>query len=63
VLDLFMAKAYAARPKDRAFAIELMRHGYVLVEDAVQMVALMSRCTDEDKRALRTRIRRWALSL
>lgn len=59
VLDLFMAKAAANRDKDREFNIALLRHGYVKLEQALEMVALMP-VDDKGKQDLRARIRRWA---
>lgn len=59
VLDLFMAKAAANRDKDREFNMALLRHGYVKLEAALEMVALMP-VDDKAKRDLRARIRRWA---
>lgn len=59
VLDLFMAKAAANREKDREFDMDLLRHGFVKLEQAIEMVALMP-VDDKAKRDLRARIRRWA---
>lgn len=62
VLDLFMAKAAANRDKDREFDMDLLRHGFVKLEQAIEMVALMP-MDDKAKRDLRARIRRWARML
>lgn len=62
VLDLFMAKAAANRDKDREFDMDLLRHGFVKLEQAIEMVALMP-VDDKAKRDLRARIRRWAKML
>jgi hypothetical protein len=58
VIDLFMAKVAANREKDREFDIALLRYGYVAPDRAIEMVALMP-VGDEQKRAMRARIRRW----
>lgn len=64
VLDLFLAKAVAGRDKDRHFCTELLRHGYVGVEAALQKIPLMGldarENTSVDARMLAARIRRWA---
>lgn len=62
VLDLFMSKAWAGREKDREFCIALLRHEYVQLEAAVQMVAHMP-LAGAQKTNLRARIRRWARQL
>ncbi|MES2631546.1 MAG: DUF6036 family nucleotidyltransferase [Pseudomonadota bacterium] len=62
VLDLFLAKTAANREKDREFNMALMRHGYVSLPRAIEMVALMP-VDDLQKRAMRARIRRWAKML
>lgn len=59
VLDLFMAKAVANRDKDREFDMDLLRHGFVTMERAVEMVDQMP-LDEKAKRDLRARIRRWA---
>ena len=59
VIDLFMAKAAANRDKDREFDMELLRHGFVKLEDALTMVDSMP-VDDKSRRDLRARIRRWA---
>lgn len=59
VIDLFMAKAAANREKDREFNMALLRHGYVTSGQALDTVAQMP-VSDEEKRAMRARIRRWA---
>lgn len=59
VIDLFMAKAVAARDKDRDFDIALLVHGYVSIEMAVSMVDKMPMDTAAKGR-LRARIKRWA---
>lgn len=62
VLDLFMAKAAANRDKDREFNMDLLRHGFVRLEQAIEVVPLMP-VDDKTKRDLRARIRRWARML
>lgn len=62
VLDLFMAKAAANRDKDREFDMALLRHGFVKLDQAIELVALMP-MEDKAKRDLRARIRRWARML
>ena len=62
VIDLFMAKTAANRDKDRVFNLALLRHGYVVSEQAVAMVANMP-VGETQKRAVRARIRRWAKML
>ncbi|MFN9449820.1 MAG: DUF6036 family nucleotidyltransferase [Rubrivivax sp.] len=59
VLDLFMAKAAAAREKDRAFCIALLQHGYVSLAQALTLVPLMP-LDERQQRALKATIRRWA---
>ncbi|HSV36644.1 MAG TPA: DUF6036 family nucleotidyltransferase [Ramlibacter sp.] len=58
VIDLFMAKTAANREKDREFNIALLRYGYVSLDAAIDMVALMP-IDDAQKKAMRARIRRW----
>jgi len=58
VIDLFMAKTAANREKDRDFNLALLRHGYVLAQQALDMVAHMP-VDDTVRRAMRARIRRW----
>lgn len=59
VVDVFMSKTFANREKDREFNMALLRHGYVPVQRAIDMVALMP-IDDKAKRDMRARIRRWA---
>ena len=54
--------AAANRDKDREFDMDLLRHGFVKLEQAIEMVALMP-VDDKAKRDLRARIRRWARML
>lgn len=61
-LDLFMAKAFANRDKDREFDMALLQHGFVSLLPALDMVAQMP-IGDKAKRELRARIRRWARTL
>ncbi len=58
VVDLFLSKAAAGRDKDREFCIALLHHGYLKVEEALDLVAAMPE--EIDQRTLRARIRRWA---
>ncbi|MDL2356648.1 MAG: hypothetical protein QFF03_15455 [Pseudomonadota bacterium] len=62
VLDLFLAKAFANRDKDREFDMALLQHGFVNLVQAVDMVAQMP-VDDTKKRDLRARIRRWSKML
>jgi hypothetical protein len=62
VLDLFLSKACANREKDREFNIALLRHGYVKVERAIEMVAQMP-VDEKGKADMRARIRRWVRML
>jgi hypothetical protein len=59
VADLFMAKAVANRDKDREFDMALLQHGFVKLKTVLTLVDRMP-MTDEQKRSLRARIRRWA---
>ncbi|MGQ0712060.1 MAG: hypothetical protein ACT4NV_20200 [Rhodoferax sp.] len=58
VLDLFLSKAVAGRPKDRAFCIALLRHHYLTAEQAIGMAKLMP--AHVNQRQLAATIRRWA---
>lgn len=62
VIDLFMSKAFANRPKDRDFNMALLQHGYVNLSDALNMVPLMP-VGEQNKRELRARVLRWARAL
>ena len=53
-----MAKTAANREKDREFNMALLRHGYVSVQAAIEMVALMP-VDEAQKKSMRARIRRW----
>ena len=59
VVDLFLAKAFANRDKDREFDMALLQHGFVDFTQAIDMVGQMP-IDDAKKRDLRARIRRWA---
>lgn len=61
VVDLFLAKAAAARDKDRVFCIALLEHGYVKANDALALVTHMP-LSDGDKVRLRARVQRWLKS-
>lgn len=58
-IDLFLSKAWAARAKDRDFCMAMLRHAFVTVAQAVEMVAAMPLEAHEMTR-LRATIRRWA---
>lgn len=58
VLDLFLAKAVAAREKDREFCMALLAYGYVVPAQALALVPTVP-LDDAALRALRARIRRW----
>ena len=58
-IDLFLSKAVANRDKDRQFNMALLAHGFVMEINALQMVSLLP-VSDNEKKALRARIRRWA---
>lgn len=62
VLDLFLSKAAAARPKDQAFCQALIRHGYVSLPDALNLAQTMPLDPDDLKRLV-ARIKRWGKSL
>ena len=59
VLDLFLAKAAAAREKDRGFCIALLQYGYVNLEAALALVGSMPLDVKAQQR-LRATMRRWA---
>ena len=59
VLDLFLAKAVAAREKDREFCIALLQHGYVNLEAALALVGDMP-LDAKAQQTLRATMRRWA---
>lgn len=62
VLDLFLAKAVAAREKDREFCIALLQHGYVELDAALVLVRNMP-LDAKAQQVLRATIRRWAKSV
>jgi hypothetical protein len=62
VLDLFLSKSVAGRPKDRTFRMALLEYGHVSLETALDMVASMP-LDDAEQRRLRATIRRWANAL
>jgi len=62
VVDLFLAKAAAAREKDRVFCIALLEHGYVKSRAALELVPQMP-LSEGDKVRLRARIQRWLKSV
>ena len=59
VLDLFLAKAVAAREKDREFCIALLQYGYVSLEAALAPVGDMP-LDAKAQQTLRATMRRWA---
>lgn len=59
VLDLFLSKATAGREKDREFCMGLLEHRYVLIGNALPLIATMP-LDAEEQRVLRARLRRWA---
>lgn len=59
VADLFLAKAYAGREKDREFCMALLSHGYATLERVLDLVATMP-LDGTAQRTLRATIRRWA---
>lgn len=61
VLDIFLSKAVASRPKDRAFCIALLRHRYLTAEQAVDMAKQMPEHVNQ--RLLIATIRRWAAAV
>ena len=61
VLDLFLAKAAAAREKDREFCVALLQYGYVNLEAALALVGCMPLDAQAQQR-LRATMRRWARS-
>jgi hypothetical protein len=62
LVDLFLSKAAAGREKDRIFCKALLEHGYVTMEQAIELVPRMPLEKDE-QRSLRATIQRWAKSL
>lgn len=58
-LDLFLAKAVAAREKDREFCIALLQYGYVNLEAALALVDDMP-LDAKAQQTLRATVRRWA---
>lgn len=62
VLDLFMAKAVAGREKDREFCMALFEHGHVMPIGVLELVPFMP-LDNQQQRALRATIRRWAKSV
>ncbi|MBN8510743.1 MAG: hypothetical protein J0L57_19290 [Burkholderiales bacterium] len=59
VLDLFLAKAWAGREKDRSFCIALVAYEYVDIDAAIARAAHMPLAAD-GRRRLRARILRWS---
>jgi hypothetical protein len=62
VVDLFLAKAAAARDKDRVFCMALMRHGHVDLERAMDLVPKMP-LDDAGQNRLRATLKRWRKAL
>jgi hypothetical protein len=62
VLDLFLSKAFAGRPKDREFCMALLEHKYVEPASLMALVPLMP-VDEADRRRLHATIRRWATEL
>ena len=58
VVDLFLSKAAAGRPKDRAFCIALLRHHYLTLDQVIDMAKRMP--AQVNHRQLVATIRRWA---
>lgn len=58
-LDLFLAKAYASRPKDRDFCIAMLKHGFAQLDKALEFADAMP-LDAEEMRRLRATVRRWA---
>ena len=58
VTDLFLSKAVAGRDKDREFCMALFEHGYVALEQVLELVPTMP-LDQEEMRRLRATIRRW----
>ena len=59
VVDLFLAKAVAAREKDRVFCIALLQYDYVNLEAALALVGSMP-LDAKAQQTFRATIRRWA---
>jgi hypothetical protein len=57
--DLFMSKAAAGRDKDREFCSAMLSHGYVRLQQVLDLVDAMP-LDESDRRRLRATIRRWA---
>ena len=62
LVDLFLSKAAAGREKDREFCTALLEHGYVQLIQVLDLVTTMP-IDNNEQRALRASIRRWAKSL
>ncbi|AEI81538.1 hypothetical protein CNE_BB1p01110 (plasmid) [Cupriavidus necator N-1] len=62
VVDLFMAKAVAARDKDRVFCMALIQYGYVSPRAALSRVEDMP-IEKAAQGRLRARIKRWTKAL
>ena len=60
--DLFMSKAAAARPKDQAFCVGLLRRGHVKLEAMLALATTMPLGPSEIKRIV-ARKKRWAKSI
>lgn len=58
VPDLFMAKAFAGREKDREFCMGLFQHAFVTLEQVEVLVPDMGLASPEQRKLL-ARIRRW----
>lgn len=59
VADLFMSKVAAGRDKDRVFCMALLEHGYVALDQVLDLTAAMP-LDHEQQRRLKATIRRWA---
>lgn len=56
-MDLFLSKSWAGRDKDREFCIELLRHAFVEIEQALALVSRMP-LNEQQQQTLIRRIRR-----
>ncbi|XHS76927.1 DUF6036 family nucleotidyltransferase [Burkholderiaceae bacterium UC74_6] len=58
LVDLFLSKAWAGRPKDRDFCMAMLLHAFVTAPQVLELVATMPLSSQEMAR-LRATIRRW----
>lgn len=59
LVDLFLSKAVAAREKDRDFCQAMLRHDYLTVTQALELVPAMTDLDEAERKRLEARIKRW----